>query len=248
MKTIASLLVVFFLPLALVAQQATVEAPSKVSFMGLLFGKREITVKAKVQGEITKMNFEEGQAIQENQVLAVVDDRQKKIERNLASVEYEMSLKDYQKSVKLEKFISKDELFLKEGAMIKKKSTFELKEVDLANTKITAPIAGVITKIYVDRGETVAIGDKVMEVIQLDELVLHANISAKESSRMKLGTVVKFKVSDLGDQIFEAQVSFVSPVIDPATETIRTKFTVKNLQNAQKAYILKPGMVAQVFL
>lgn len=229
------------------AQAKGDETPAKrSSYMGVLFGKKEITVKAKAQGEIIKMNFEEGHTIRENDVIAVADDRQKKIERDLASIEYDMSFKDYQKSVKLGKFISKDELFQKEGVMIKKKSTFQLKEVDLANTKVLSPISGVITKIYVDQGETVATGDKIIEVVQVDELILQANISTKDIRTLKLGSNIKFKVGDLGDQEFDAKLSFISPVIDSATETVRIKFAVKNIFDPQKNYILKPGMVAQI--
>jgi len=228
------------------AKEVVAVPATKPVILGVLFGKKEITIKAKSQGEIVKLPMEEGRRIEEGEVIAVIDDRQKKIERELASVEFHSASKDFEKSSKLGKFISRDDLELKRNAMLKKKATFQLKEVDLANSRVVGPISGVITKIYIDKGETVATGDKVAELVQIDDLILQANLPSKEIKNWSLGSVIKFKVPDQGPETFEARVQFISPVIDAATDTVRIKFSVSNPKDAQKRYLLKPGMVAQL--
>ncbi len=215
----------------------------------IIFGKKEITIKSKAQGELIKVKVEEGDAVKAGQVIAIIDDRQQKIERDLANVEYKTADQDFLKTKKLNKYVSKDEILQKEAAYLKKKSTFELKELDFSNTRIVSPIDGVVTKNYFDEGERVSVGEKAFDVVQLSELLMVANVPAAEISKIKKGKDIDFTVSDLKDMKFKGSIIFISPVIDSASETIRIKVAVKNMiKPGEKAYLLKPGMIANLDL
>ncbi len=219
------------------------------SIPALIFGKKELTIKSKAQGEVIKVKVEEGDNIKAGQVIAIIDDRQQKIERDLASVEYKTANQDFIKTKKLNKYVSKDEILQKEAAYMKKKSTYDLKELDLSNTRIVSPIDGVVTKNYFDEGERISVGEKAFEIVQLQELIVIANVPATEISKLSKGKEVELKVADLKEKKFKGTVTFISPVIDSASETIRIKIAVKNVQKPEdKTYYLKPGMLASLNL
>src|SRR5688572_21601761 len=114
-------------------------ADTNLEVTALIFGKKEITLKAKTQGELVEIKADEGQSVNAKDVIAVLDSRQKKIDVLKEEAEYEMALQDFNKTKKLGKYLSKDEIQQKEANYLKKKATYELKQLELANTRITAP-------------------------------------------------------------------------------------------------------------
>lgn len=216
------------------------------SVTGIVFGEREITIKAKSQGEIMALNFPEGERVSTGAVLAVIDDRQEQIEASQAKIEWEAAEQDFHKTESIRKYVSKDEIAQKKNASLLKKAAYELKEYHLSNTRVSSPIDGIVTKKYFDLGETVSVGDKLFEVVQLENLVIEMNVPADAVSEIKKGTKLGFKVDGIKDRQFEGEVSFVSPVLDAASGTIKVRMGVKNPVMADKGYELRPGVIATV--
>lgn len=215
---------------------------------GILHGEQEITIKSKSQGEITKLHFDEGAPVKENEVIAVIDDRQEEIERKIASIEYETAEKDYEKTQGLHKYVSKDELIEKKNAALRKKSVYDLKEYSYIITRVMSPINGIITKKYFDKGETVSVGDKVFEVVQIDSLIIEINVPSVLSAKLSIGQELSFKTDLQKDQKFKAAITYISPVIDPASGTVKVRLSLKNTLLAEKTYLHKPGTLVSVEL
>ena len=210
---------------------------------GILFGKQDITLKSKTQGEVTEIRRQEGDVVIENDVLAVIDDQQEKIERELAKSDYELARSDLERTKKLHKYVSKDEIDQKSAALAAKKSQFDLKEYALNNTRVTSPIAGVVARKYLERGETVAVGDKAYDVVQLEELVLKISLPAALVSKVSVGSELGFRSDIHRDRMFMARITQISPVIDAASNTIRVQLIANNPHRPDGSYELKPGMV-----
>lgn len=245
---LGSLLILFYLP---VQSQEGMGSAAKVgarkALTALVFGKKELTLKARAQGELMEIRADEGQRVKAKDVIAVIDNRRVKIDLDLTKVEYQMAKKDFESSKKLKKYVSSDEIVQKEGAFLKKKSAFEAKSLDLINTQILAPTDGIVTKKYFEVGESVSVGEKVFEMVQLDELILIANVPSEEATHFKLNAKAKFRVEEIKGQTFDAVVSFVSPVIDAASDTVRVKLAAKNkVKDGTKEFWLKPGMLASL--
>jgi RND family efflux transporter MFP subunit len=110
---------------------------------------------------------------------------------------------------------------------------------------ITAPFSGVITKRNADKGALIQQGTAsqtqampVVRLSQIDRLRLILPVPESAVPRIRLGRVVKVKVSSL-DQTFEGKVSRFAEKIDTATRTMETEVDVPNPR-----LILKPGMYA----
>lgn len=212
----------------------------------LIYGKSEITIKTRSQGEIVTLGVAEGQKVKRGEMVAQLDDRQEKIDQAQAESEYVLAKDDWKKTEKLKKYVSADEINQKRSSYLKKKSVFDLKSLDIEKKKITSPIDGIVTRLYFEKGETVSVGDKFVEIVQMEDLYLVANVPSAEVSAYKVGTEFRFKV-DGQPATFDAKVIFSSPIIDASSDTVRIKFEAKNVRLGDApdgAFALKPGMVA----
>ncbi len=231
---------------ALVAAPSGAEPITKTGPSALIYGRSEITMKTRSQGEIVELAAKEGQKIKRGDLIAQLDDRQEKIDKAQAESEYLLAKDDWSKTEKLKKYVSADEINQKRAGFQKKKSVYDLKMLDIEKKRLTSPIDGIVTRVYFEKGETVSAGDKFAEIVQMDDLYLIANVPSGEVDSFKQGTEVKFKVDGQPGH-FDAKVIFLSPIIDASSDTVRVKLEAKNVrigENTEGAYALKPGMVA----
>ncbi len=228
---------------ALASEQETAPGLSAV-----IYGKSDITVKSRTQGEVVDLRAIEGQHVKRGDLIAQVDDRQERIDRELAESEYKFAKEDLEKTSRLKKFVSEDEIRQKQSNHLKKKSVFDLKTLDVEKKKINSPIAGIVTRLYFERGETIAPGDKFAEIVQMDQLYLIANVPSTEVKHFREGAQVAFSVEGI-KETFKARVVFLSPVIDASSDTVRVRLETQNslqTNGGKSDFVLKPGMVAQL--
>ncbi len=213
---------------------------------GVLLGEKEILVKSRAQGQISAVQVEEGSLVKTGDLLAQLDDKQEKIERDLASVESNIASQDYQKTKQLKKYVSEEEISNKQNNYLKKKSTHDLKELSLANKKITAPIDGIVTERFIKSGETVSMGEKVFKIVQLENLIIETHAEAKDVSKFSIGQEVQFVTELYKEEIFSAKISYISPVVDASSGTVKIRALLKNKQLPDKTYQLKPGILVTI--
>ncbi|MBF0363143.1 MAG: efflux RND transporter periplasmic adaptor subunit [Oligoflexia bacterium] len=216
------------------------------TFPAILQSSDEVSIKSKTQGQVTKIFFKEGDLVKQNEVLAIIDDEQEKIELDSAKLEMDSAKIDFEKSQKLKKFISEDELYNKEVNYLKKKSAYELKLYSFNNTRITSPIDGLISKQNIKEWATVNSGELTYEVIKPESLVIELDIGINKSRKLKIGQSLKFKTEYEKNKNYDATVFFVGNVIDKASGTVKIKLKLENKMINQNDWELKPGSLVQL--
>jgi membrane fusion protein (multidrug efflux system) len=86
-------------------------------------------------------------------------------------------------------------------------------------------------------------GKVLFELVSLDPIEIELSVSEVDSSRVQVGSPIGVRVSPFPDEVFQARVSMVSPVIDARSRTLRVK---GELGNADAR--LKPGLFARADL
>lgn len=215
--------------------------------IGLLQGKEEVLLKSKSQGELIEILVEEGQKVKKGDVIARLDRTKEQVELKLAKAEFQASKDDYEKSKKLKKFMSAEELTKKKNDFLKKKSNYELKKINLFAKSFIAPIDGIIAKRYVKIGETVSTGEKSFEIINMNELVIDLDVEAKKTTKLKLGDNLGFRSELHPDKSFKASIFHIGPVLDKASGTIKVRLSLEN-QRLDNNYLFKPGTMVHVNL
>ncbi len=99
-------------------------------------------------------------------------------------------------------------------------------EVEVANTRVRAPIEGDVNRVIADIGSYVSTGGEVLEVVDNDPLLAVVYLHQSSIGRVRPG--MSAQVHFFGDQHREGIVSFVAPVADARTRTFRVEITIDN--------------------
>lgn len=91
------------------------------------------------------------------------------------------------------------------------RSALELARIDLANTRITAPMAGVVGNRSVQVGQLVKPGSVLAYLIPADGLFVEANFKETQIERMRPGQPVDIRVDAYPDHVFEGTVDSFAP-------------------------------------
>lgn len=106
---------------------------------------------------------------------------------------------------------------------------------------VRAPIAGTITALPADVGTRITQGLPVAEISTLSRLQVRTQVAERYIGRLHLGEAAVAALEAYPGELFAAQVSELSPVVDPQTRTMEVTLTF-SLPDPR----IKPGMFAEV--
>ena len=234
---------------------------------------RTVDVYSKGTGLATEVNFEEGDVVDTNQLLVKLDERevlndynqarlavqQSEIALQQARVRKNQSASDFQRNKQLleENLVSQQEydktelddkyaqltLDNSEYDLTVNKERFEAAQIQMENTKILAPIKGIVSSRIVERGQMIRANDAVCTITDLDNLLARIYIPETEMQRIQLGQSARIEAESMPGKIFQGKVKLISPVINSQTGT--GKVTVEIHDSSRQ---LKPGMFVNTYL
>lgn len=228
---------------------------SRLSICGTLKPHASCKVGAQVGGRIEKVLCEEGQTVEEGQVLVELDTtffelevkRQSALYQN-AQVAYEEAKLDAERMTNLwdkpdpaipKKLYDEAQFRLrqKKNTLIQASAELKASQVRLKEASVAAPFSGIITHCYIDRGDSIATAPptEIVELIDSSRLTLEFSAPQERIGTLKVGAPVTFQIEgDLGT--YTAKVTKVIPVIDEKTRSFRCQAEVENPD-----YVLKAG-------
>ena len=103
---------------------------------------------------------------------------------------------------------------------------------------IYAPTGGVVIEKYLSEGAYVQTGTPIYTIADLSRLWLELRAYESDLSWIHYGQAVEFSTEAYPGEVFSGQISFVDPVLDERTRTVRVRVNVANEQGR-----LKPGML-----
>lgn len=108
---------------------------------------------------------------------------------------------------------------------------------------VTSPIAGTVTDVLVEVGETVSSSVPIVQIGQLNSLEIQTFISERYVNRVVLGQQARIKLAALPDTTLQARISEISPVVNENTRTMEVTLSFDSSTAGVKA-----GMLAEVIL
>lgn len=123
------------------------------------------------------------------------------------------------------------------------KANLELAQINLRESSIPSPIDAVVTAKYIDEGNLINIGDKIVGLADMKTIKVVVALSEKYATATAAGMPVRISVDAFADQEFDARIYSVYPALDEQTRTIQVEVRLNN-----EAMLLKPGMFARVDL
>ena len=246
---------------------------AELTLTGVIRAQEEVVLRTETPGIVQRIAVREGERVRDGQLLVELkNDKQKiavelsrsRVAKAAASVaETKVLLDNARKDLERAK-IAGDALPRKDledradqaarleanldaqvAELAQTKEELKLRERELLDTQLTAPFAGTVTQIAVNRGDTLKpMETQVLELVALDrlyvELLLPSAQAQKISANQKVTLQVESEALGKIGQV-EGRVYYINPKIDAASRTIRVKVSVPTLNGT-----VRPGMLAQV--
>ena len=115
-------------------------------------------------------------------------------------------------------------------------------EIQIDQTRLKAPFAGVVVRRYIRQGQTVAKGDKCFRVSQLAPLQVQFQVPETTGKRPERGAAVNLALVTSPDRELHARVVKVAPIVDPSSDSydVTAELTGAGIGD------LRPGMAVRV--
>ncbi len=196
----------------------------------------KLAISSKMLGRITNLTVDEGDSVKQGQLLVQLDSTDIKAREqqakaalalakesiNLAKVNLERAHDDYARAEKQynDKIIPKEhldhaqkayeaaraELKIDQSKIGASQAQLHVIETELTNTKIYAPMNGVVAKRWVLKGEVVAPGQPIFTEYNLKDLWITADLEETKLSSIHLGDKAEISVDAYPDQKFEGEI------------------------------------------
>lgn len=109
----------------------------------------------------------------------------------------------------------------------------------LNRARIVAPFDGVVEELHMNIGDLASVGAPCATMIDLDPLLIEANVSERDIQYITVGSAVSARTSN--NQALEGRVSFVGSQSSPLTRTYAVEVTVPNPE-----YKIRAGLTTVV--
>jgi membrane fusion protein (multidrug efflux system) len=205
--------------------------------------EEETGVVAKVGGVVTEIMVEEGQYVKEGDVLAKLDDEKIAVQLAQAKAALDKLRTSYERNVDLHKqsLISTEVFQQSKYDYESQKANYELADLEYKYTTIRTPISGVVAERLIKVGNMVLPNQAVFRVAGLDPLIAVLHVPERQLGKLRAGLPAQLMVDAGSSEPFTGSIKRISPVIDPATGTVKVTVEVRDPSRR-----LKPGMFARI--
>jgi len=232
-------------------------------FSGRLEPVETVEIRPRVSGYITAVNFKAGAEVKKGDVLFVIDPRPYQAEADRAGAaasaaraRADLARLELQRAERLlaDKAIAQREFDEKAAAQKEldanaraAQAQYEAARLNLAYTRVTAPIDGRVSKAEITLGNLVDASAVLTSVVSLDRI--YASFDGDEQTYLRVGTraqrakeaVVKVGLANEEGFPHEGKLEFVDNQLDARTGSVRMRATLANPDRA-----LAPGLFARV--
>jgi multidrug efflux system membrane fusion protein len=232
-----------------VAEAKTADLPLYLSSLGNVQAFNTVTIRSRVDGEVIKIAFEEGQIVQQGDLLAQIDPRpfQAALDGALAKKQQDEATqannrRDLQRTTELGDYATRQQRDTQTAGISSltaqiaaDQAAIENAQTQLSYTTIRAPLTGRTGLRLVDQGNIVHATDAtgIVEIAQIQPISVLFTAPQQQlpaiAEAMKRGKVpVSALNSDGQTTLGEGELSLINNAIDAASGTVRLKATFAN--------------------
>ena len=199
-------------------------------------------VVAKTTGVVLETLVEEGDRVEQGQVLARLEKDRYRLEVERTGATLERLKQELKRARELHDrdLMSSDEFDRARFEYQQQKAQHELAQLELRYTDIRAPIDGIVSERMIRTGNLVTEHQPVYSIDKFDPLWAVLHVPERELDRLEPGQPVQMRLDAFPDAAFAGEVLRVSPVVDPETGTF--KVTAELHQDPR----LRPGLFGRV--
>lgn len=207
----------------------------------------DATLSSPVAGILVSHKFKEGEFVKKDQPIIELDRRQEELEANRRAVVLPSLLADAEGTRSLfrqtNSSVSKEMVDKKQADYDVARLEHELAEELVRKRLIVAPFDGYVAEIFLKVGEACQIQQPVVRLVDTRRCVFVSNLDGKLGQGLKVGQKIDLQIDAGAEPVrFTGTISFISPVVDPASGLLKVKVLFENPDNK-----IRPGVAGKMF-
>ncbi len=218
-----------------------------IKAVGTLRANESIMIRPEVAGRIRQVLFEEGQAVDKDQLLLELDDSELQAEMAQAAAQLKVSRLTYERLKQLDldgkRYVPKQQLDEVAGALHVSQANHALYATRLSKTKIRAPFAGITGIRRFSPGDFVGSGLDLVNLEDLAQLKIDFKVPETLLRHLAPGQPIELTTDAYAGETFRGTVYVIDPQVELTTRSVQLRARIPNQQQR-----LRPGMFAQVLL
>jgi HlyD family secretion protein len=223
----------------------------------------EVNVGSSVSGVVMRLFVRIGDRVEKGQMLAALDSRALTARRDAdaAAIKVALANLDYaevdlgrKRQLNAARIVSRNELDLAEKAFAvaeqqrdQAKATLADSSTQLEYTQIFAPIAGVVSAVSTQEGETVAASfaaPTFVTLLDLSKLEVWTYVDETDIGHIRIGQKARFTVDTYGDHEFQGTVTSIHPKAEIRDNVVDYVVVVRF--RPPRGFVLRPEMTTTV--
>lgn len=216
---------------------------NRIRAAGSLRAVRGVDVTTELAGLVRTIQFTPGANVKQGQQLVKLNDDAEvaqlhslEASAELARITYERDKAQYAVQAVSKQVVDNDAGNLK--SLI---AQVEQQRATVAKKNITAPFSGRLGINYVNPGQYVNVGDKIVTLQTLDPIYIDFYLPQQELVNIRVGQTITAVCDTYPGKTFTGKITTINPIVDTATRNVQVEATVANPKQ-----LLLPGMFATV--
>jgi len=212
------------------------------TYVGNLLPNQRLIMKSEIDGVIENIYFDEGEEIFQNKKLVDISTKELSLKLKIALADSKLAESNLNRDEELAKKNLIPNAQLDQTRTFAERASFnkELSKINLNKSLIKSPLKGTIKTRFVKVGEFVRKGDRLVEILDVDRILVKVNIPEQEILQIKIGQKVDIVLYILENKMIEGQVKKIGLEADASNRTFPVEIEVDNSERE-----LRPGMLAR---
>ncbi len=192
-----------------------------------LAAEKEAQVLARVGGLVEKLLCEEGDEVKEGQVLLKIQNDEYRLRLQQAQAKtanFQAKFERLEAMLK-EQLVTQEEFGATRSDLASAEAEEGLAQMNLSYTAVKAPFAGKITQRLVDVGQNLSVGTPLVVLADFHPLLARVHVPSREFHKLQQNQDVEL-ILDSTNEVVPGRIKLISPVIDPASGTIKLTIEV----------------------
>ncbi|MBT8149617.1 MAG: efflux RND transporter periplasmic adaptor subunit [Gammaproteobacteria bacterium] len=221
-----------------------IEAQPRTRYLvmrGKTQSKHSVEVKAETDGRVVDRPVERGARVKKGDLLCQLKINEKELLVEEMRTALEQAKIEYKGSLRLQKQGLQSETSIAQAAarLAAAKTNLRRAQLLLGATRIVAPFDGAVEQLHMDVGDYATIGRSCATVINLDPMLVTADVTESEVEKLQLHNTVTGTTS--AGHKFDGKITFIGQQSDRLTRTYPIEITAAN-----PGYSLRSGLTATV--
>lgn len=235
-----------------------------VALTGSLRPKQVVDISPRVAGRLTQILVDTGSPVARGALIAVIEDdeirqqlerskaalavvdaqiAQRTAELNNAKIELDRRIQLVESGVlsrneldtlQMRYAVAQSQLELVRAQ--RRQSEAEQRELSIRQeqTRITSPIAGMVSRRHVAVGAMVSSANPIVTVVSLNPMIVDAQAAERDITRIRRGLNVNVTIDSLPGEKFTGRIMRIAPTLDPQTRNGMIEIEIPNRNGALK--------------